>query len=184
VRFLVTCLLFCLPMAVHSQTRTDRILEQFYVTGLLDFQNVTVENGSFDQTLAGVSVGYWLWDGIGVEGELTGGFSDDSIFGLTLDVPVQASVNVRLESPPSGGLSAFFQFGFAHTEIESRISATASAGGLVTTSLTGPRAGIGLALKINRWLVAEAGFSGLFYDDDADSTLFRLGLRFSPGRLR
>lgn len=178
--------LLYIPIVAHSQTATDRVLERFYIMGALDFQNVNVNDSSFDQKLAGFAAGVWLWEGISLEGEITSSYADDSISGLNLDVPLQTSISVRFESPPSSGVSAFIQLGLAHTEIESRFATNSldAAGGLITTSLTGPRGSIGLVLPINRWLAAEAGITRLIYEDDADVSLFRLALRFTPWLLR
>ena len=94
-------------------------------------------------------------------------------------------LNLRLESPPADGYSAYVQFGAARTEVDSRFT-TNTAGAArsnITSSLTGFHFGIGLVLHINGWLAADAGVSRLSYEDDSGVNLFRIGLRFTPARL-
>lgn len=186
LRISLVLLVLCVPLVGQAQTLSGKAAERFYGSVFLGWQSTSIDGSSFDTRLANVAGGLWLWEGIGVEAEFGFGYSDDTISGLRLEVPVQTTLNLRLESPPTGGYSAFVQAGFAHTEIDSRFTTnTAAAGrGSLSSSLTGFHAGVGLALHVNRWLVADAGFSRLLYEDDSGVNLFRLGVRISPGRMR
>lgn len=185
-RLFLAIFLLIFPVLASSQTLSGRSVERFYGSAFLGWQTVSVNNSSFDARMGNAAIGVWLWEGIGLEAEFGASFTDDTISGLRLDVPSQQMLNLRLEGPPTSGYAAFVQLGAARTEIDSRFttnSAVAGRGGL-SSSLTGVHLGIGMVLHINRWLVADAGYSRLIYEDESGVNLFRFGLRFSPGRLR
>jgi opacity protein-like surface antigen len=173
-------------VAGQAQTLSGNAAERFYGSVFLGWQSTSIDGSSFDTRLANVAGGVWLWEGIGVEAEFGFGYSEDSISGLRLEIPAQTMVNLRLESPPTSGYSAFVQAGVAHTEIDSRFATntTAAGRGSLSSSLTGYHVGVGLALQVNRWLIADAGYSRLLYEDDSGVNLFRLGVRIFPGRVR
>lgn len=185
-RFFAVIFLLCIPILAQSQSPTARAAERFYASAFLGWQTATINDSSFESRMAQASLGVWLWDGIGLEGEWGASLTDDSISGLTLDVPSQVMLNLRLESPPSDGYAAFVQLGMARTEVDSRFSTNSAAAGrgAVTSSLSGVHLGIGLVLHINRWLVADTGYSRLIYEDDSGVNLFRFGVRVTPGRFR
>ena len=185
LRILAVIFFLCLPILAQGQNLRVRPLERFYGTVVLGGQTVSVSDSSFEAGIGSLAAGVWLWDGIALEGELGTGFSDDRIFGLRLDVPLQFTLNLRLESPPADGYSAYVQFGVARTEIDSRFTTNtaAEARSTVISSLNGGHFGIGMVLHINQWLAADAGVSRLIYEDDSGVNLFRIGLRFTPARL-
>ncbi len=185
LRILAVILLFCVPMLAQSQTLSGRASERFYGAAFLGWQTVSVNDSSFEARMANATAGVWLWEGIGLEGEVGASFTDDTVSGLRLDVPSQAMLNLRLESPPTDSYSAYVQLGLTRTEIDSRFTTDAAAVGRssITSSLSGVHLGIGMVLHINRWLVADAGYSRLVYEDESGVNLFRFGLRFTPGRL-
>jgi hypothetical protein len=186
MRFFAVITLLCIPIVAQSQSPAERAAERFYASAFLGWQTVTINDASFDSRMAQAGLGVWLWEGIGLEGEFGGSFTDDTVSGLKLDVPAQTMVNLRLESPPSDGYSAFVQLGLARTEVDSRYTtnATAPGRGTLTSSLSGVHLGIGLVLHLNRWLAADAGYSRLIYEDDSGVNLFRFGVRVTPGRFR
>jgi len=185
-RLFAAIFLLSFPLVAQSQTLSGRAVERFYGSAFLGWQTVSVNDSSFDARMANAAFGVWLWEGIGLEAEFGTSFTDDSIADLRLDVPTQLMLNLRLESPPTSGYAAYVQLGAARTEIDSRYTTNTTTVGRagLTSSLTGAHLGIGMLLHINRWLVADAGYSRLIYEDESGVNLFRFGLRFTPGRLR
>lgn len=179
---IISMLLWCVPVVAQQKISNASAADRLYVAASLDWQTVAVEDASFEPRLATAAVGFWMWEGIGLEAEFGTSYFEDSFSSLKLDVPTQAAMGLRLESPPAQGYSAYIQLGVARTEIKSRYTTTP--GSASKTTLSGPRFGIGLMMHFNRWLSVDAGFTRLVYEDEARVNLFRLGLRFSPGRLR
>ena len=184
LRILAVIFLLCLPILAQGQNLRVRPLERLYGTVVVGGQTVSINDSTFETIIGGVGAGVWLWEGIALEGELATSFSDDRISALRLDVPLQFTLNLRLESPPADGYSAYVQFGVARTEIDSRFTANTLAApqSTLNSSLNGGHFGIGMVLHINRWLAADAGVSRLIYEDDSGVNLFRIGLRLTPAR--
>jgi len=173
-------LFFSLVGGARAQSMLDN--ERFYGSLNLGWQNVSLAEIAYQPGLVSVAAGYWILPGIGFEAEVGRGYSDKTFNNLSLDLTSQASLNLRLESPRAAGYSAYMVFGIGRTAIQSSYDDQSSAD--LTTSLSGPRFGIGLIVHLSRRVAVDAGYNRYAYDDNAGVNQIRLGVRLTPGARR
>jgi len=123
-------------------------------------------------------IGAWLRPGIAIEAELGVGVRDDTIGSLEVDVASRLAIGMRLESPPAGGLAAYFAFGAVRSELDVN-DQTATNDSL---SLGGGRLLLGLTYQFTPSSVIDLGVEHQNYDGDVHSNAFRLGVRFDLER--
>ncbi len=153
--------------------------QSFYFSAFVDRQSLNISSSSFAPIVGSVVLGFWGWEGIGLEAELGGGLADSSVGDLDLEISSMAALNVRLESPPIDRIAAYVQFGVVRSNIDSRFSGPANSS--LDTTFSGPRLAIGLTFQLTPAWQFDAGFSRHEYDDDLGINSFRAGLRFSTG---
>lgn len=125
-------------------------------------------------------VGAWLRPGIAIEAELGFGVRDDTIGALEVDVASQLAISMRLESPPSSGVAAYFAFGAVQSELDVN-DQTATNDSL---SLSGGRILLGLTYQLTPSSVIDLGLQHQNYEGDVHSNAFRIGVRFDVERRR
>lgn len=147
-----------------------------YLSAFLDHQRFGIDDDEFRSPLLSGALGVWGWPGIGLELELGKSLVDDDINNLSLEVYSQASLNLRLESPPTESIAVYVLLGFSRSHLDTRFKDGVSSRKKI--DLRGARATIGLTLRATRHLAVDAAFTHHDYEDRIGATGVRVGLRY------
>ena len=168
-------LLALLPAGASAQAFSP---SKFYFAGYLDRLALGVDSSSAElqPLVAGVSAGYWLLEGVGLELDAGTGVTDDSVGSLDVDFRSGVALSVRFESPPAERFGAYALFGYARTSYRTSLNGATS-----TLSLPGGRLALGLTYGITRQIAVDAAFTHHDLDGDTRINSFRLGVRYDLG---
>ena len=147
-----------------------------YGAVFIDRQAIGISGEKFTTPLINAAAGWWFRPGIAAEIEFGKSLTDDSLNALSLEVFSLASVNLRLESPPTNRLAAYALFGFSRTNFDSSFSG--SVNNRKKNSFRGARAALGLTMRITPQLLLDGAFTHHEYDEDIGINSFRVGLRY------
>ncbi len=141
------------------------------------YNRVKIADERFGPVSVRVRGGALFWRGVGVEVNLSTGVSDAEKAGLTLELPLIASIYARFQTPYETGLKAYLLLGVTTVELE---GSQVNNGFPGRERFSGPSIALGLLepLSFIQNTALSLEVSGHFVDSDIDMTNFSLGLQY------
>lgn len=173
--------IFCgllMLVAAGASAQTLQPVPNVYLSAFIDRHKLGVieSTAQLKPVIATASVGYWVFDGVGLELEAGFGLANDSVRNLDVDFGSKLGANLRLESPPVEGFAAYALFGYVRTSYDTNVAGSRS-----SIALPGGRLAFGMTYAIRPQLLLDAAFSHHDYDSDTRINSFRFGVRYDLG---
>lgn len=147
-----------------------------YAAGFVDRQAVSLSGEKFEPVIASITVGTWLFEGIGFELELGTGVREDNVAALEIGTESQVSIGLRLESKPVNGVAAYVLLAATGVTLNSRFTSGNAADR--NHDFSGFRGVFGLTFPLSSRSVIDAAVSHSEFDDDFNINTFRIGARY------
>lgn len=165
-------------MATGASAQNLQPIPNVYLSAFIDRHTLGVieSTAQLKPVIATGSVGYWVFDGVGLELEAGFGLANDSVRNLDVDFGSKLGANLRLESPPVEGFAAYALFGYVRTSYN-----TNAGGSKSSIVLPGGRLALGMTYALRSQVVLDAAFSHHDYDSDTRINSFRFGIRYDFG---
>jgi len=171
VRWLIASVLLFTSLSVQAQN-------PLYAELNLAAGGVSHSDLDFVPVFGSVSVGSYVYPGIGIELFGDSGFESGSDDGLELSFNEAVGAGMRLESPARRGMQGYIVLGAVEYTLEQRVENTSSLG-LVREDFTGMRISVGLMQRLVRLpaLLVSAEYRHYNAGERLRVDAFVLGLR-------
>ena len=163
----------CLMVCAASAQANDRLYGELH----LGANGIRYSDLGLYPISGSVTLGAFVWPGIGLELFADQGFNTDSERSFDIGLEQAYGVATRFQSPEMGGTSGYIVLGYADFTVEQEQDGRAT----ISEGFTGARASIGLMQRLRQFpsLQISAEYRNYYVDEPVRVDGFYLGLRWN-----